>query len=66
VGISLSIDAPALLKREELVTVRLGAEKCSDLVEDGAETCGCGEGFEPARGPVPLFDPPMTLFQKVA
>jgi hypothetical protein len=43
VGKSLSIDALALLKREELVTVRLGAEKCSDLVEDAAGTCGCGE-----------------------
>jgi hypothetical protein len=62
---SLSMDAPTLLKREELVTMRLGTEKGADLNEGAAETCGCGEGFEPTRGPVPLFDPPMILFQMV-
>jgi hypothetical protein len=41
------MDAPALLKREGLVAVRLGAEKASDLIEDATETCGGGEGFEP-------------------
>jgi len=49
------MDAPALLKREGLVAVRLGAEKASDLIKDATETCGGGEGFEPAHGPVALF-----------
>jgi hypothetical protein len=56
------MDAPALLKREGLVVVRLGAEKASDLIKDATETHGGGEGFEPARGPVPLLDTPMVLF----
>jgi hypothetical protein len=48
VGKSLSIDAPALLKRERLVAVRLGAEKRSDLVEHAIEMRGGDDGFEPA------------------
>jgi hypothetical protein len=55
------MDSPALLKREELVAVRLGAEKSANLIEDATEPCSRGEGFESARGPVPLLDAPMVL-----
>jgi hypothetical protein len=55
------MDGPALRKRHGLVTVRLGTEKGSDLIEDEVETRGSGEGFEPARRPVALLDTPMVL-----
>jgi hypothetical protein len=45
--------------------VRLGAEKCADLIKDAAEASSRGKGFEPARGPVPLFNAPMVLFQMI-
>jgi hypothetical protein len=44
------MDAPALLKREGLVAVRLGTERVSDLIKDATETYGGGEGFEPHMG----------------
>jgi hypothetical protein len=59
------MDGPALRKRHGLVTVGLGTEKGSDLIEDEAETRGSGEGFEPARRPVALLDTPMVLLQMV-
>jgi hypothetical protein len=60
-GEPVLMDGPALRKRHGLVTVRLGTEKGSDLIEDEAETRGSGEGFEPARMPVALLDTPMVL-----
>ena len=59
------MDAPALRKREGLVAVRLGAEKASDLIKDATETCGGGEGFEAAHGPVALFNAPMVLLEMI-
>jgi hypothetical protein len=52
---SLSMDAPALLKREELVTVGPGAEERAELIKDATETHSRGKGFEPSGGPVALF-----------
>src|SRR5262249_32981727 len=57
------MDAPALLKREGLVAVRLGAENASDLIKDATETCGGGERWGPGHGPVALFNAPMVLRQ---
>jgi hypothetical protein len=59
------MDAPALRKREGLVTVQLGTEKRSQLIKEATETRGGGEGFEPICGPVPLLDAPMVLFDMV-
>jgi hypothetical protein len=54
------MDAPTLCKREGMVAVRQGAEKRSDFVEAVTETRGGGEGFEPACGPVSLFETPKV------
>jgi hypothetical protein len=59
------MNAPALLKREGLVAVSLRAEKGSDFIKDATEARGGGEGFEPARGPVPLLNAPMVLLDMV-
>jgi hypothetical protein len=59
------MDAPALLKREGLVAVRLGAEEASDRIEDATKTCGGDEGFEPAHGPVALLNAPMVVLQAI-
>ncbi len=64
-GKSLSMDAPALRKREELVTVRLETEKSSKLIKHVTETRGGGEGFEPACGPVALLHAPMILLEMI-
>ena len=55
------MDAPVLRTREELITVRLGAEKGADFIEDTAETCGGGERFEAACGPIALFNALVVL-----
>jgi len=62
---TLSMDEPALRWREGLVAVRLRAEKRAHLIKDAAEASSRGKGFEPARGPVPLLNAPMVLFQMI-
>jgi hypothetical protein len=42
---ALSMDAPALRKREQLVAVRLGAEKHVDLIKETTKPRGGGKGF---------------------
>jgi hypothetical protein len=59
------MDAPALGEREQLVPLTLRAEKGSNLIKGVTDTCGGREGFEPVRGPVPLFNAPMVLFHKI-
>jgi hypothetical protein len=59
------MDVPAVRQREGLVAVRLGAEACSDLVKGEAKPRGSGEGFEPSRGSVSLFNTPMVLLQMI-
>ena len=55
------MDTPALLKRERLVTVRLGAEKGSDLIKEATKASGALTLFEPTHGPVALFNASMVL-----
>jgi hypothetical protein len=62
---SLAMEAPALLKCERFVAVRLGAEKRSDLVKDVAETRSGGKRFEAAHGSAALLHTPMILLQMV-
>jgi hypothetical protein len=64
-GTSLSMDAPALLKREGLVAVGLGAEKRAELIKDATEPSSRGKGFEPSGGPITLFNAPMVLLQMI-
>jgi hypothetical protein len=59
------MEGPALCERNGLVTVRLGTEKCSDLIKDAAEIRSGAEGFEPACGPVVLLDAPMILLEMI-
>jgi hypothetical protein len=64
-GKPVLMDGPALCERNGLVTVRLGTEKCSDLIKDAAEIRSGAEGFEPACGPVALLDAPMILLEVI-
>jgi hypothetical protein len=59
------MDGTALRKRNGLDRLRLGAEECSDLIKDKAETGSGGEGFEPAHRPIALLDSAMVLLQIV-
>ena len=59
------MDAPALRRREELATVRLGTEKSSKLIKQATDTRVSGKGFQPAGGLVPLLNSPLVLFYTV-
>jgi hypothetical protein len=59
------MDGPALRQCEGLVAVRLGTKKRPDLIKGATEACSRGNGFEPARGAIWLFDPSMVLLQMV-
>ncbi len=64
-GESLLMNGSPLLKGEELIAVRLRAEKRTHLVEQAAEARSRSAMFESAHRPVPLFDASMILLQVV-
>jgi hypothetical protein len=59
------MDAAAFCEGEVLVVTRPRPEKGTDLVEDATAACGGGEGSQPARRAIPLFNAPMILLQRV-
>jgi hypothetical protein len=62
-GTSLSMDAPALIKREGLVPGDLGAEKRAELIKEATEPRSGGKGFKPSGRPMALLNAPVVLLQ---